>query len=168
MKKIVVPVASCIVCVCLIVLMSGCGKNETTGGTIGAASGAVIGEAVAGKKDKATGTLVGALIGGCLGKEIGRAADEEEREEKEVRKRVATKRHINRLQAENRALKRSVASWCPSCPQKVKILGARRCPDCGDGLIREKYCSGCAQIFSPALGHRYCPYCRRKTLLSCR
>lgn len=152
----------------LTLLMSGCGKHESTAGALGAASGAVIGNAVAGKKDKGTGTLVGALFGNILGREVGRTADKEAEELKRTANARRAKQIFYELQEENHRLRENLKKWCFSCQKKIAIIGAQSCPTCGDTLGHEKYCRSCATIFTPDSSYRYCPYCPRKIVLSCR
>ncbi|MBS1988634.1 glycine zipper 2TM domain-containing protein [Candidatus Dependentiae bacterium] len=149
-------------------LVSGCGKHEGSAGAVGAGAGALIGNAVAGRNDKGTGTLVGALIGNVFGREVGRAADKEEEQEQRARNAQRAKRMFAELQAENQNLRENLKKWCFSCQKKINILGAQSCPSCGDDLGREKFCRSCATSFTPDSSYRYCPYCRGKVLLSSR
>ena len=145
----------------LILVLSNCGKHETTSGAVGTATGVAIGTAVAGKKDKGTGALLGGLIGNFVGREVGR--DEDIREEREEQKEK-----VEKLESEKRYLKKQLDKWCMGCGKKVTISGAQSCPDCGDTLIREKFCGRCKTIFSPENRFKYCPYCKLKTSLSAR
>ena len=161
-------VFSLILFCCIAVLFSGCGKHEGTAGAIGTASGAVIGNAVAGRKDKGTGTLLGALIGNALGREVGRTADKEEEQAKRTANARRAKRMFAELQEENHQLRENLKKWCFSCHKKINILGAQSCPTCGDELGREKFCRSCSTTFTPDSSCRYCPYCRGRVLLSTR
>ena len=153
-----------------LVLLTGCGKNESAGGLVGGAAGAAIGASVS--KDSGTGALIGGLAGTLLGSTVGRAADEEEQEEIQERqariraRQDAEARHkINSLENENRKLRQK---WCNDCSRQVTLTDASSCPSCGGALIRERYCRECTQTFSPASGYRYCPYCKPGTPLKAR
>ncbi len=153
---------------CFATLISGCGKHESSAGAVGAGAGAIIGNAVAGRKDKGTGTLVGALIGNFFGREIGQAADKEEEQIKRAANARRAKQMFAELQEENNHLRENLKKWCFSCQKKINILGALSCPSCGDELGREKFCRSCATTFTPDSSCRYCPYCRGRVLLSMR
>jgi hypothetical protein len=151
----------------LLTLFPGCGKNEAAGGTFGAASGALIGTAVAGRHDKVTGAVIGGLVGNLLGREVGKSADrEDEREERLIREQEAAhqKRKMQRLKEENEILRGSFDRWCQECERKVTLLGAQFCPKCGGNLIRYRYCSECGTKFEVQCGYRFCPYCPRVKL----
>jgi hypothetical protein len=159
----------------VLVSLPGCGKDETTGGLVGAASGAAIGHAVSGRHDKGLGTIVGGLAGALVGKEIGRASDEESAERKQKQERVVqakreafNREEMNSLHEENRNLRKNLIKWCESCGTQVEMIGAQRCPDCGGNLIREKFCKECLATFNPRSGYKYCPFCRNKVLLTGR
>jgi DNA-directed RNA polymerase subunit RPC12/RpoP len=151
----------------VILLFAGCGKHESEGGTVGAASGAAIGSAVSSKKNKGTGTLVGALLGNYVGRQIGRKIDEKEdsvEHEKEI-----THRTMQRLELENRSLRKKIdEKWCRCCKTEITIPRANNCPYCGSRLIIEKYCRHCNTSFNPDSEYNYCPYCRKGILLSFR
>jgi hypothetical protein len=151
-------------------LLCSCGKHETAAGTLGAASGAIVGSAVSGGNSKGTGALVGAMIGNLFGREIGKEADKQESEEimDRARQRALARRRLERLEAENRALRESHTKWCFRCSKKVHIIGAHTCPRCGGELGREKFCNGCTASFEPESGFRYCPFCKDRALLSIR
>lgn len=153
-----------------LLLLCSCGKHETTAGTLGAASGAIVGSAVSGGNSKGTGALVGAMIGNLFGREIGKEADQQESEEimDRTRQRALARRRLERLEAENRALRESHTKWCFRCSKKVHIIGAHTCPRCGGELGREKFCNGCTASFEPESGFRYCPFCKDRALLSIR
>jgi hypothetical protein len=151
----------------LLALFSGCGRNESAGGTFGAASGALIGTAVAGRHDRVTGAVIGGLVGNLLGREVGKSADkEEEREERLVQEQenMHQKRKMQRLKEENEILRSSFDRWCQDCERRVTLLGAQSCPCCGGNLIRYRYCSECGTKFEVQCGYRYCPYCPRAKL----
>ncbi len=148
-------------------LLSGCGKNETAGGTFRAATGALVGTAVAGRHDKATGAVIGGLVGNLLGREVGKSEDREEEKEKrfvQQQVEVQQKRKLQRLQEENELLKRSYDRWCQDCGKKVTLFGAQSCPKCGGCLIRHKYCQECGTKFEAQCGYKFCPYCPRSRL----
>ena len=63
----------------LIIVLTGCGKHETSGSVMGTATGALLGASLAGKHSKGSGALIGGLVGNMLGGSVGRGADEEER-----------------------------------------------------------------------------------------
>jgi len=144
-------------------LLSGCGKHETSSGAVGAASGAIVGNAVSGEKNKGTGTILGAVIGNYLGRKIGRQEDRRENEED-----AQEKREMHALKEENRYLKKSLKKWCDNCNRRISIVGANSCPHCGSQLIKEKFCKKCTTLFNPECSYRYCPYCRHNVRLSCR
>jgi len=149
----------------LSLILTGCGKNESTGGTFGAATGALAGVALSGKKSRGEGALIGALVGTCLGSAVGRSADEEEEKEERQHERMMARNQINALEAENRALHQK---WCKDCNRQFDLVDAHTCPSCGGELIRERYCRECTTKFSPRSGYKYCPHCKDKVLLSCR
>lgn len=151
-------------------VFSSCGKNESSSGTVGAASGAIVGSSLAGKKSKGTGALLGALVGNYIGRKIGREADKEEELDRNVeeRRRAHLQREITQVKAENRRLKQSPKKWCMHCSNYVALTGAQRCPDCGTRLIKEKYCNHCLVAFSPEAAYKYCPYCIDRVYLSYR
>jgi hypothetical protein len=156
-----------IISIISVTLFSGCGKNESAGGTFGAASGALIGTAVAGRHDKVTGAVIGGLVGNLLGREVGKGADkEEEREERAIKEQVHARqnRKLQQLEEENEVLKRTFDRWCQDCGKKVTLLGAQSCPKCGGNLIRYRYCRECGTKFEVQCGYRFCPYCPRVKL----
>lgn len=156
-----------ILSVVLLQLFSGCGKHESAGGTLGAASGALIGTAVAGRHDKVTGAVIGGLVGNLLGREVGKDVDrEEEREERIIKqqKDANRERKIQQLREENEMLKHTFDRWCQDCGKKVTLLGAQSCPKCGGCLIRYRYCRECGTKFEVQCGYRFCPYCPRVKL----
>jgi outer membrane lipoprotein SlyB len=159
-KKQLFKVGSLISLSAIAVLFSGCGKNETAGGTFGAATGALVGTAVAGRHDKATGAVIGGLVGNLFGREVGKSADKEEAAEK----RFTQQRKLAQLKEENELLKRSYDRWCQDCGKKVTLFGAQSCPKCGGCLIRHKYCQECGTKFEAQCGYRFCPYCPRSRL----
>jgi len=153
-----------ILCICFLVVFIGCGKHEAETGAVGTATGAIVGAAVSGKKDKGTGATVGAFIGNVIGRAIGRQADIQEGE------KALTRGEIRHLRAKNRRLRRNKRSekWCFYCSRKVCLTGANSCPYCGHELMIEKYCRGCDSIFNPESSYKYCPYCTTRVRLSCR
>ncbi len=168
MKTQIKTIVFIIVSSLIATLFSGCGKNEGTAGTIGAASGALIGNAVAGKRNKATGTLVGALVGNVFGREVGKAADKEEEQIKQSIRSQRAKRIFTELQEENHILRENLKKWCFTCRKKIHILGAQTCPSCGDELGTKKFCGLCKESFMPDSEYRYCPFCKDKVKLSYR
>lgn len=154
---------------CYTLLITSCGKHESTGGVMGTATGAIIGASVAGKHDKATGAIIGGLLGNVVGTSVGRAADDEEREEDRARtnrvharERARHEHEIRRMHQENQKLKQR---WCDCCNREVAISGASTCPTCGGELIQKRICVECRSTFSPTSGYRYCPYCKNRNRL---
>ena len=147
--------------------LSGCGRHETTGGAFGTAAGAIIGSSVAGRNDKTTGAVLGGIIGNMIGGSAGRAADQDEAEENRHQHRIIRERErqIAAREAELLRTRNGLDRWCMSCYRQNNIAGAQRCPSCGDGLIREKYCNGCLTTFTATSSYRYCPYCRERRAL---
>lgn len=150
---------------CMLVLTSGCGKNEAAGSVVGTGAGAIIGASVAGRNSQGAGALIGGLIGNIVGGGIGRSADADERDEKDARRDARNRQAIAQAHEENRRLREK---WCCNCSCLVTMEGARSCPRCGHELIREKFCTSCRTIFSPKTGYRFCPYCRDHTVLASR
>ena len=144
-----------------LLILPGCGKNESATGTVGAVSGAAIGTAVSGRKHKASGALLGALVGNYLGREVGKAEDKREKQDQH-------KQEVNKLESENFQLKEELTKWCSHCNTKVRIVRAQSCPRCGSELIKEKICNRCRTVFSPESGYKYCPYCNIKSPLQSR
>lgn len=83
----------------VLMCLSSCGKHETTGGTLGAISGAALGTAVAGRHDKGTGAVLGALAGAFVGSAVGRSADDEDEEELQ-----SLRRENSRLRSKKRVV----------------------------------------------------------------
>lgn len=153
--------------VLLILILAGCGKNETAGGIFGTAAGALVGGAVAGRHDKATGAVIGGLVGNIVGREMGKPADRREDKERKIiqqHRSQMQQEKISELESENELLKKSHDRWCIDCGRKVTILGAQSCPKCGGRLIRHKYCRECNSKFDVNSGYKYCPYCDRVRL----
>ncbi|KKQ33478.1 MAG: Outer membrane protein/peptidoglycan-associated (Lipo)protein [candidate division TM6 bacterium GW2011_GWF2_37_49] len=151
----------------LLLALAGCGKNETAGGMFGTAAGALVGAAVAGKHDRATGAVIGGLVGNIAGREMGKPADrQEEKERKIIQQRRVQRQHekIEQLEEENELLKQSYDRWCVDCSKKVTILGAQSCPKCGGRLIRYKHCRECGSKFGAQSGYKFCPYCYKVRL----
>jgi uncharacterized protein YcfJ len=151
----------------LLLVLAGCGKNETAGGLFGTAAGALVGAAVAGRHNQATGAVIGGLVGNIAGREMGKPADrEEEKERRIVQQRQTIRQHekISELESENQLLKKSYDRWCIDCGKQVTILGAQSCPRCGGRLIRYKYCRECGSKFSVDSGYKFCPYCDKVRL----
>lgn len=150
-------------------LFSGCGKHEARSGAVGAVAGGAIGNMVTGGQSKGFGTLVGAAIGGILGSEMGRSADEEVADEKAERRskeiQLAHERSKPKTVVVVHEAPRPHGTWCTSCYKTVALAGARRCTDCGDVLVYEKYCDYCHESFSPRSDVRYCPYCPHRSRL---
>lgn len=151
-------------------LFSGCGKHEASSGALATGTGALVGASLAGDRHKGTGAILGALIGNYLGREVGKAADDEieTSEMKRTRERLQGQQQLAKVKQENRELKDAVKRWCPSCTRHVQLARAQRCPDCGDILVREKFCERCFETFGPNSAYRYCPYCSKRVLLSYR
>jgi hypothetical protein len=152
-------------CSSALTMFSGCGKQEATGGTLGAASGALLGAAVTGRHDHGTGALIGGLAGGFVGSTIGRAGDEKEAAEERATVEMGHRQEVAGLKEENLRLREK---WCSNCGQHVTLSGAKSCPGCGGELIRERYCPTCSHVFSPSTGYKYCPFCKENTRLLAR
>lgn len=133
-----------IISLMLIVVMAGCGKNETIGGAFGATTGGIVGAAVAGKRSSDTGLLVGALLGGLVGGSVGRAADhEEDRHERDQERRLYHAR-IDRLEEKNAQLQHSHTKWCQKCKRSELSRDVKFCEYCPNSrLIYEKVCPEC-------------------------
>lgn len=149
-----------------LLILGGCGKNETAGSVVGTGAGALIGASVA--KNSGTGALIGGLIGTVLGGAVGRSADDNEREEVEERRERAHARELALRERENQVLRHQLTKWCADCNRKATVVGANSCTSCGGNLIHEKFCTRCTTLFSPQEGYKYCPYCKTKVLLSSR
>ncbi|MBU1007828.1 zinc ribbon domain-containing protein [Candidatus Dependentiae bacterium] len=157
-------ISSGVIATCLltaVIIMAGCGKDETAGGAAGAASGAMLGAAVSGRHSKGEGALVGGVIGNYIGRTLGCSSDNK-REQSKHKKEVAE------LKTQNRNLQRQLTKWCGDCNRQVRMKGARSCPDCGGSLIQEKFCERCKTVFTPDSGYRYCPYCSVRAALKGR
>lgn len=148
--------------ICLLFVLAGCGRQQATGSTFGAATGALLGAAVSGHHSQGTGALIGGLAGAMVGGSIGQAADDEEAEEHKAIVTMHHRQHVAQLEEENRRLR---DKWCVRCGNHVTLEGAKSCPQCGGELIREKYCPTCTTLFSPRTGYRFCPYCKQQTRL---
>lgn len=151
----------------LLLALTGCGKNESAGGVFGTAAGALVGSAVAGRHDKATGAVIGGLVGNIVGREMGKPADrQEEKERKIIQQHRMQVQHekIQELKEENELLKKSYDRWCIDCGKKVSIFGAQSCPKCSGRLIRYKYCRECGSKFGVQSGYKFCPYCDKVRL----
>ena len=145
-----------------LLIFSGCGRQQASGGTFGAATGALIGAAVSGRHDQGAGAVIGGLVGAMAGSAVGQAADEEETEIHNAVVDMHHRQKVAQLYEENRRLR---DKWCVNCGNHVTLEGAKSCPQCGGELIREKVCSTCSTLFSPRTGYRFCPYCRQQTRL---
>ncbi len=150
-----------------LILLSGCGRQEHAGGTVGTVSGALIGASIAGRNNGATGALIGGLAGHLVGSSIGRAADQNEADEQaEMRERAharhlaAAQRRAEEIEAENRAFKAANTRWCADCRRQSTLIGAYSCVVCGGNLITELICKACSRIYNPTSGYSCCPYCR--------
>ena len=149
-----------------LLLLSGCGRQEGAGSTVGSVSGALIGASVAGRHDTATGAVLGGLVGHVVGASLGRAADEQEAEElAEIRER-AHARHLasismraQEIEAENRILKQANTKWCADCRRQSNLIGAKSCSVCGGELITKLVCHECSRTYSPTSGYSCSPYC---------
>ena len=149
----------------LLLITSGCGKDETGGGLFGGGAGALIGAAVA-PRNPLAGAAVGALVGGAVGSSAGRSSDRHresrEREQDErmhARRLAASQRELAQAEAESRALRQASTRWCLQCRHKSVILGARSCSQCGGQLIEELMCKSCNRTYPPEANYRHCPYC---------
>lgn len=149
---------------------SGCGRHEATGGAVGTAAGALIGSSFASERNKTTGAVLGGIIGNMIGGGAGRAADAEEAAEHRHEKLIqrAREQEIAQREAHVRRMSTGLDRWCLSCHRQNGIEGAKRCPSCGDSLVREKYCDGCMTVFAATSVYRYCPYCYDKQRLAFR
>lgn len=148
-------------------LLSGCGRNEATGGVLGAGTGAALG-AIAGGRHAGVGAAIGALGGYVLGSSVGRSADDDEQVEIQERKE---RMHLQRqaaLERENERLRESTRKYCNNCNKQSMLKNANSCSHCGGKLIYERICPKCAEKFEPQSGYRYCPYCPPGTQLSAR
>lgn len=136
-----------------LITLTSCGKDETTGGMVGAGTGALLGTAVAGRSSRGEGAVIGALAGGLLGSTIGRESDRES-------DNAAHSREVNRLNADRERLRQEALRWCSDCGRQVNLANAQTCPSCGGKLIREKHCNACGRTFHypELLSYRYCPY----------
>jgi hypothetical protein len=148
-----------------LIIFPGCGKQEAAGGTFGAASGALIGAAVAGHNDTATGAIIGGLVGSMAGSAIGRAGDDEEEEEIRFQRDMNHRQEVAQLEEENRRLREK---WCINCRTHVSVAGAQRCPRCSGDLIREKYCPRCYKTYRADSSDKYCMFCKEPTQLQGR
>ena len=157
----------------IMLITSGCGKNETTGTAMGGLSGAALGAAVAGHS--AQGAAIGGLAGALIGSSIGRGADRsEEREEREMsdraqaRRLAATRQQLEQAEHENRSLRQATTKWCVKCRKQSSITDARSCAYCGGDLAAELLCKSCTRVYSPQTGYAYCPSCRGGVVLTPR
>lgn len=175
-RKIIYYFGSLFCSIAVLCLLTSCGKHEAASGAVGTASGAALGASLAGKRDKGTGALLGALVGNYVGRRIGKSADKAEEDEERLYQerrhcqdqRECVQRFQDLLKKKIEDYQKELKKWCVGCRHHVTIAGARRCPDCGDGLIREKVCDRCHARFKPNVNFRYCPYCTRRVLLSYR
>lgn len=149
-----------------LLLISGCGRQEGAGSTVGTVSGALIGASVAGKRDTAAGAVIGGLVGHVIGASMGRAADEQEAEELAEMRARAHARHLaslnvraQEIEAENRALKKANTKWCADCRRQSTLVGAQSCCICGGELITKLVCHECSRTYCPTSGYSCCPYC---------
>ncbi len=156
-----------------LLIFSGCGKHEARSGAVGAVAGGAIGNMVTGGRSKGLGTLLGAAIGGLFGSEMGKDADGEVADEKAERRSKEQQLAYERSRPKSVVVVHTTKSschgqWCSSCYKTVNLGGARRCPDCGDVLVYEKFCDLCHESFSPRSTYRYCPYCPQRIRLAWR
>lgn len=143
-----------------LLLLSGCGKNEGHGGTVGAVSGALVGASLANKRDQATGALIGGLVGNLVGSAIGRNADDEEAAyENKIRERHHARR-LAQIEQENENLRQSLRKWCFDCRRKSNVIGAYSCTSCGGTLMTELHCHRCSRTYEPTSGFYCCPFCQ--------
>lgn len=153
----------------VISLFSGCGKHETTNGAVGAVAGGALGNLVTGGKSKGFGTLMGAALGGIIGSEVGRNADEEIAEERADRRmteiQLSREKNKHKKVIVVQTTPRMQGTWCSQCSRSVSIEQAKRCPDCGDMLVCEKFCDYCHESFGASSAYRYCPYCPQRSRL---
>jgi len=169
-KQKPLPILAFAIAAFITLIIPGCGKNETTGGVIGAAGGGLIGHVVAGKDSKVAGTLIGSLLGGLVGGTMGKSVDEDEEIDNNIkdRERIEHHRDLEYLQEENERLRRNLIKWCSNCGRRCELVGANSCASCGAGLIHEKFCKDCKTSFTPQSGYKFCPYCKEHVLLSGR
>lgn len=141
----------------ILVVLAGCGKNETVGGALGATTGAVMGAAVAGRHNQGTGMLVGALLGGLVGGSAGRAGDQDEERRDRVREQSTYNQRMAHLKEENRQLQRTYTKWCEKCTRSESSPQVRFCAYCPQArLIYEKRCPECHERFSGDSQRKYC------------
>ena len=81
--------------ICSLLSFTHCGKHETSSGVVGAASGAVVGTAVAGKRDKGTGPCWVHLLGVTLAVVLVKLLIGMSRRKKSVRLTVCEKCVMN-------------------------------------------------------------------------
>lgn len=152
-------------------IFSGCGKHEARSGAVGAIAGGAIGNIATGGRSKGVGTLAGAALGGLIGSCIGQDADEEVNQERMERRakeqQLAYERSKPKVVVVHHTPKYQ-GSYCSTCYKNVALSGARRCPDCGDVLVYEKFCDLCHESFNPRSEYRYCPYCPQRVRLAYR
>ena len=160
--------------IALLLVTAGCGKDETTGGVFGTASGALVGAAVA-PRNPLAGAAIGGLIGNVVGTSVGRSSDrshdnrQREMEERvHARRLAATQRELSEAESEARALRQANTRWCMKCRAKSTIIGAHSCAHCGGNLISELMCRSCSRTFSPDCRYQCCPYCVGGVALSGR
>ncbi len=149
----------------------GCGKHEARHGAVGAVAGGAIGNIVTGGRSKGFGTLMGAALGSIIGSEMGRDADDEVADERAERRAKEQQLAHERSKPKSVVIVHAVSetkragTWCTTCYKTISINGARRCTDCGDVLVYEKFCDYCHEGFSPRSEYRYCPYCPQRSRL---
>lgn len=146
----------------MLLISSGCGKNEAGGGLLGAGGGALIGHALGGN---ATGAAIGGLAGYVVGSSVGRAADDEETAQETRARERAHRQEVSQLQQEKVRMAQAQAKWCADCGRQEMNVHAKRCGECGGSLCHEKYCPRCGERYKPTMKNKYCSYCDEPTLL---
>ena len=153
----------------MLLVSSGCGKNESAGGLFGGAGGAAVGAVIAGPNNAGLGAVIGGLAGYAVGSGVGRAADDEDtKEEMDARER-SHQRDVTRLEREKDRIRqeqvRLNTKWCSDCGKRETDVRAKRCGPCGGSLCHEKYCPRCGERYEGSTSKKYCAYCDEKTPL---
>jgi len=153
----------------MLLVATGCGKNESVGGIFGGAGGAAVGAAIAGPENAGLGAVIGGLAGYAVGSGIGRSADDEETEEEMRAREQAHQNEVRSLEREKQQLakqhQQETMQWCSLCHKQINDVRARRCGDCGGSLCHEKYCPRCGERYEGSTRSKYCNYCEVPTPL---
>lgn len=149
----------------ILLVSSGCGKNEATGGALGAGGGALAGALIAGPNNAGVGAAIGGLAGWALGSSAGRVSDDEETADQIRARERAHRQEVNQLQQEKARIAQAQAKWCSECGRQEMDVRAKRCGPCGGSLCHEKYCPRCGERYKPTIKNKYCNYCDEPTLL---